>query len=111
MSAWDTVLEVAESPVGIVLGVAGGAESLFKVSKWTFSAAAAAGSALYRNMSNSEENNVRENRCSCCGKTGHNRRTCELNVVCGRCGSKDSEEIWELDGEYCCDLCKDDVDI
>ena len=34
-----------------------------------------------------------------------------VSVECGRCGSEDSEEIWELDGVYCCDLCMDDVDI
>ena len=34
-----------------------------------------------------------------------------VSVECGRCLSENSEEIWELDGVYCCDLCKDDVDI
>ena len=108
---WDEVVEFANSSVGIALGVTGDAHMTYRVSKWVYANAVAAAVAVYGIVSRDDEDQSRTVRCGLCGQLGHNRRTCEFNASCGSCGNEEPNEIWELDGNYCCDSCIDHLDI
>ena len=113
--AWEEVVEFANSSVGIALGVGGDAvfayNGTIKVSKWAYANAIAAATAIYGVFSSNDGSQSGTVKCGLCGQPGHNRRTCEFNAVCGNCGNEEPEEIWELDGNYCCDSCLDHLDI
>ena len=112
MRVWETVEVIADSNVGKAIGVAGDIDFSTRVLKWSVSAAMAAASYAYKKMSSDENENSKGSViCGICGQSGHNRRTCEYNEECGNCGNKEASEIWDLDGNYCCDKCVDDVDI
>ena len=82
MGVWETVVELADSDVAKALSVLGGVVDVAAIAK---------GATIIVSK--------------------WTRGPQSVSVECGRCGSEDSEEIWELDGVYCCDLCMDDVDI
>ena len=112
MSAWEYVTGFQNSPAGRFLGVAGDTEMGVKIGYWCLTAAiTVAKASVRRYRSNAEENSTRTQTCGLCDLPGHNRRTCDFNVECGNCGSTESDEIWELEGNYCCNLCLDDLDI
>ena len=113
MGLWEKVEVIADSNVGKAIGVAGDIDFISnRVMRWCITGAIAAAQAAYHKISSDKnENSKGAVKCGICGVSGHNRRTCEFNAECGNCGNEEANEIWELDGKYCCDACVEHVDI
>ena len=95
---WDTVDIIAGTSVFVALGLSGDLYSTFKVAKWAYQG-------VDQVIQNSD--GTRTYTCGICGVEGHNRRTCidPRNESCDGCGSKESDEIWKVEGTIVCNEC------